>query len=80
MELDNKCQEAIKEAIGLLLSDAYFDRYYLLLAQHGNLATKEVWELLEADLFKLTGRNRFASYEIFMRQRWQYVKKMQPKA
>jgi len=71
----------IKYAVSLLLSDAYFERYYEILSEIGSGPGQpgEAFNQLEDELFLLTGEHRYAEYAYFRQCRSRYVGRLSKK-
>lgn len=79
MELKKGCIAEIQRALDLLLTDVYFLEYYEVMQKEDTTSSRQGWEILEDRLLKLSGRNRFSSYEVFQRQRWRYLQNSRKK-
>lgn len=79
MELKKDCIAEIQRALDLLLTDVYFLEYYEVMQEEDATSSRQGWEILEDRLLKLSGRNRFGSYEVFQRQRWRYLQNSRKK-
>ncbi|MCP9237148.1 hypothetical protein [Lewinella sp. JB7] len=72
--LTAKERAAVKYALDLHGTDAYFVRYYKLLS--GPVTAEEAYQELEAELVDLTGRRRYQDYQSFRKKRWQYCTRL----
>ena len=68
-------RQLILYAIGLLMTDAYFERYFDILHELGSnrISVKLAFHHLEDELQALTGENRYTDYNSFREMRRRYA-------
>ena len=64
----------LHRAFSLLQTNAYFERYYQILADLGHGNAKKAWEAVEEELYDLTELNRYSTYESFRLGRYKYIR------